>query len=194
MTETSPVFLLDRATRKLRDAIFVDDVPPELVSQVQSAWSPHFAGSTAEHGHWDWNKKYELVEQAPLVYRVFGIVVDEEMQGLMLVSTAGKNCRETSQNGKPLVYIEYLATAPWNSADIVAEPRFSGVGKIFIRAAIELSLEEEFGGRIGLHSLPQAETWYRDVCGMTDLGADTKYQGLHYFEMTPQQIEAFMRG
>lgn len=48
-----------------------------------------------------------------------------------------------------------------------------------------------FGGRIGLHSLPQAETFYRDW--MTDFGRDPQHQGLRYFEMSESQPQAFLR-
>lgn len=115
------------------------------------------------------------------------------MHGMMLVLTAGKFCRIESQKGKPLVYVDYLATAPWNSADVVAEPTYAGVGKVLIRSAIQLSVEEELQGRIGLHSLPQAESYYRDNCKMTDLGQDKAYYGLKYFETTPEQSASFIR-
>ena len=55
-----------------------------------------------------------------------------------------------------------------------------------------LSEELEFQGRIGLHSLPQANGFYANACGMTDLGADADHQGLRYFEMTPEQARAFV--
>jgi hypothetical protein len=53
--------------------------------------------------------------------------------------------------------------------------------------------EQDFRGRIGLHSLPAAEEFYGTVCGMTDLGRDESYQGLRYFEMTAAQAAAFSR-
>ena len=65
--------------------------------------------------------------------------------------------------------------------------------RVLIATAVQLSLEEGFRGRIGLHSLPQAETFYATNCGMTDLGKDTKKEGLRYFEMTPAQAAAFLR-
>ena len=54
-----------------------------------------------------------------------------------------------------------------------------------------LSENMEFSGRIGLHSLPQANSFYANTCGMTDLGADPAYEGLCYFEMTSEQAHAF---
>jgi hypothetical protein len=66
------------------------------------------------------------------------------------------------------------------------------VGSVLLAAAIQLSIDEEFLGRLGLHSLPQADDWYRK-CRMTDLGPDpSEKQNLRYFEMTPEQAQAFL--
>ena len=124
---------------------------------------------------------------------MFGIECEGDMQGLMLVSTAGHPCRITEQRGKEQVYIDFVATAPWNSPGLVDVPRYGLVGRVLIATAVQLSLEEGFRGRIGLHSLPQAETFYATNCGMTDLGKDTKKEGLRYFEMSPAQAAAFLR-
>ena len=45
--------------------------------------------------------------------------------------------------------------------------------------------------RIGLHALPGAETFYRDVIGMTDLREDTHHHGLQYFELSTAQAAKF---
>ncbi len=115
------------------------------------------------------------------------------MQGLMLVLTAGKHARIEPQRAKPLAYVHFLAAAPWNLGSIVDEPTYSLVGSVLLATAIHLGLEEEFQGRIGLHSLPQSETWYRDACGMTDFGPDASVQNLRYFEMTPKQASEFLK-
>jgi L-amino acid N-acyltransferase YncA len=74
-------------------------------------------------------------------------------------------------------------------------PRYRGIGSILVRAAIELSKQEEFKGRIGLHSLPQADSFYSTTCGMSDLGveAESPYAPMRYFEMTSEQAEAFIK-
>jgi hypothetical protein len=133
-----------------------------------------------EHSHWDWRKKHEAVREL-IAYRMFGVECDEAMQGLMLVSTAGHPCRISQQKGKEQVYADFVATAPWNSPSLVGAPRFGLVGRILIATATQLSIEEGFKGRIGLHALPQAETFYAQNCGMTDLGNDIRKEGLRYF-------------
>ncbi|MCL2716575.1 MAG: GNAT family N-acetyltransferase [Alphaproteobacteria bacterium] len=100
-------------------------------------------------------------------------------------------CREPGQVGKPLVYVDYLEVAPWNRRKLEAKPRLIGVGTALMTAAVMLSFDEGFEGRLGLHSLPQADAFYRQM-GMRDLGEDAKYQNLKYFEMTEERTREFL--
>ena len=109
----------------------------------------------------------------------------------MLVNLAKATGRLPSQRGKDLAYLDFVSTAPWNRPDISGVQQFSGVGLNMIRAAIELSRNEGFQGRIGLHSLSQAAVFYKSACGMSELGSDKAYSGLTYFEMTPSQADLF---
>ena len=124
---------------------------------------------------------------------VFSIVCDDLTQGMMIVDMVKYRGRINAQKGKHLVYVEFVESAPWNRAELFDPPRYRGVGSILVRAAVTLSEESEFQGRIGLHSLRQANGFYANTCGMTDLGADPDQQGLHYFEMTPEQSQASSR-
>ena len=204
MSVTSPVYLQDRRAAQLVEARLIDGLTSEEVERAEADWKPFLdeqvkrmeqtgvpRNKWPQHRHWNWREKYEASEEY-LAYRMFGIECQSQMQGLMLALTAGKNSLIPSQRGKPLVYVHFLAAAPWNLASIVAEPRFSLVGSILLATAIHLSMEEEFQGRIGLHSLPQSDDWYRKVCGMTDLGPD-QIENLRYFEMTPEQAADFLR-
>ena len=76
--------------------------------------------------------------------------------------------------------------------EFVATPRYKGAGTLLMRTAIELSLELEYKGRIGLHSLRQADGFYTH-CGMTDLGPDAAFYGLRYFEMTSEQAALYLK-
>jgi hypothetical protein len=110
----------------------------------------------------------------------------------MLVALDGHLARLPEQLGKPLVYVHFLATAPWNSREFVPAPRFSGVGSILIAAAVQMSVDEGFRGRIGLHSLSRAEEFYRR-CRMADVGLDQECDDLSYFEMTAEGATLFLR-
>ncbi len=143
--------------------------------------------------HWEWRRK---TAHRSSYLRSFAIACDGHTQGLMLVSLDPlKVSRAPGQEGRGLVYVELIATAPWNRPRLIGAARYKGVGRIFLSAAISLSVEEECGGRIGLHALPQSESWYQGTCQMTDLGTDNTYYPdypLRYFEMTEVQARAFV--
>ncbi|MGD0228175.1 MAG: GNAT family N-acetyltransferase [Terriglobia bacterium] len=205
MSEKSVVYLKDRQSGQLVEATLYDGMGRTEVEAAEAVWMPFLQEQLKlmkdrgvpkeqwpQHRHWDWRKKFNEIEGL-LAYRMFGVECVSQMQGLMLVTTAGKACRIPSQKGMPLVYVHFLAAAPWNLPSIVKEPRFSHVGSVLIHTAIDLSMAEEVGGRIGLHSLPQADSWYASGCGMTDLGCDPAVQNLRYFEMTREQAAEFLR-
>lgn len=205
MSDRSKVYLKDRRTGELVEAVLIDGVIRAEVEAAEAAWRPIVERKVAqlretgaprnswpEHSHWDWRKKHAAIEGL-IAYRMFGLECVGEIQGLMLLSTAGHVCRIPSQANKDLVYVDFVASAPWNSTGIVAEPRYALIGSVFVATAIQLSLSEGFKGRIGLHSLPQAEGFYAERCRMTDLGRDGKKENLRYFEMSPDQASDFLR-
>ena len=208
MTE-SPILLIQHDTGQAVGATLVEDVPLDLLAEVDDAWRPAREAAIQRlrnqgvpeaelpsHGHWRWNEKAKYARVFPLTYRFFGVRVEGEMQGLLMTAvseSADKVCRIESQRGRPMVYVDYVESAPWNLAKLVPAPRFGGVGSVLLAAAIQQSRDEEFRGRIGLHALPEVEGWYRR-CGMTELGPDPDYYGLKYYEMTPEQANDFYPG
>src|ERR1700722_4679147 len=184
----------------LVEAHIVDELSKEELMAAHLDWAPvrlealkrlfETKGSWPEHWHWDWSKKADLLDL--LAYRCMGIECEGHMQGLMMASTIAGKTRLGPQ-GKAILYIEYIESAPWNLKDLVEDPKYSGVGIALLEAAIEFSEEEGFGGRIGLHSLPQSEEFYRKY--MTDMGQDPDHpEGLRYFEMSAEQARAFLEG
>lgn len=141
-----------------------------------------------QDGHWDWVGKSKVAART-LGQETFAVECGET-QGLMLVDLNSFG-RLDEQKGREVVYVELLSTAPWNRYKTVPEPRYKGVGRILIATAISLSIESGFHGRLGLHSLPQSESWYRDVVGFTDLGFDTPKR-MRYFEITAAQAKAIL--
>jgi hypothetical protein len=200
-----PVFLTDRRSGATVDAELIEGIGESQLRSVETEWKPVVNARLRElvaqgapwsewpeNWHWDWRKKMEKI-RGLLAFSPLALICENQVQGLMLLAMAGHSCRLPEQAKKDLVYIDYLETAPWNRKAIVPQPRFGGVGTVMIRAAIEVSRQEDFRGRIGLHSLPAAEEFYGAVCGMTDLGRDESYQGLRYFEMTAAQADVFSR-
>lgn len=198
--DISPIALWNAADKRPEEAELWDAITETQLSDWEKLWKVDLQRilqtdpskrSVVESRHWDWRKKAE-VQQRFLALRGFSIMCAGETQGMMIVDTTTKHCLIQSQSGKNLVYVDYLESAPWNRAALRTPPKYSGVGSILIRAAIALSEEEGFKGRIGLHSLPMANDFYTKTCGMTCLGPDPHYQGLSYFELTPEGALAFI--
>ncbi len=203
----SPIFLLDVAQSSAASAELWDAITESQLTDWEGEWLPELFKALQrlrrtgvnrrfwpQSRHWDWRRKTAAL-QGMLGNPGFSIVCQGVTQGMMIVDTAMKRCRIDSQKGKDLVYVEYIENAPWNRRELLFNPpRYRGVGTVLIAAAIELSKSEGFRGRLGLHSLPQSNAFYANRCGMTDLGADAAYHSLRYFEMTPEQAEAFIKG
>lgn len=47
-------------------------------------------------------------------------------------------------------------------------------------------------GRVGLHALPNAASWYRDKLKLTTFGQDASYHDLEHFELSEEQSEAML--
>ena len=193
----STVYLKRGATGELVEASLADEVTDAHLSLWDNTWSPVMQAYCAnrtltdkpEDHHWDWRQKAGWWR--PLLgYRSFALLCRNELQGLMLASDF-KSARLQAQFGKPVVYVEFLATAPWNRPELEKPTRYRGIGTVMIAAAVEMSFESGYRGRVALHSLPAAEPFYLESCKMTELGKDAAHHHLMYFEMTSTQAEAF---
>ena len=139
---------------------------------------------------WDWRQKIDIYG-GRLSKVSFAIECNGKTQGLMLADLGSRTSKIRGEEGLPLVYIDFIAVAPWNRPVLAEEPRYKGVGSVLLVTAISLSIDEEMEGRIGLHSLPQSEGFYAEYCGMTSHGPEGD-EGLHYFEMTADQAHDFL--
>lgn len=203
--EKSDIYLQRSGTREDVDAELWDDISDLHLDLWRSTWVPMLdhtvrrlqsAAVPRENWpqdlHWDWGKKTDW-SRSLLTLQRFAITCGGALQGLMLMNLTKLTARLPSQRGKDLAYIEFVSTAPWNRPEIAGVQQFHGIGINMVRAAIELSRNEGFHGRIGLHSLSQAASFYNGTCGMSALGPDRHYDDLDYFEMTPTQADAFCR-
>ncbi|MEL6606413.1 MAG: hypothetical protein AAFP20_24720, partial [Cyanobacteria bacterium J06614_10] len=64
-----------------------------------------------EDAHWNWRRKYKALQLQPS-YEKYAVEVDKITQGLMFIELDMHRSR--IDEGKNLVYVEYLSTAPWN--------------------------------------------------------------------------------
>jgi hypothetical protein len=193
------VDLIDaRATgRPLVAAEVYREFPSAELDEIESSWSiareraeaeRRAAGLTpVEHAHWDWRNKVDSVEAGH--HMLVAVERHGEVQEIIAVLREPRHSQHTNE---PIVYVDYLESAPWNLKGFSAQPRFLGIGTVLIAEAVRLSLEAGFGGRVGLHSLPQAEEFYRTRCRMTEFGADPYYFDLVYFEYIGQQATEWL--
>lgn len=143
--------------------------------------------------HWDWSKKAS--DLTMLEAAGFAIECAQEWQGVMLTKSTTHTSGHAPTLGKPLIYVDYLEVAPWNWTlnDIGRRTKYKAIGVTLLREAVQLSMREDFDGRVGLHSLQQAESFY-DRCGLIPLGRDPTKQHLMYFEFSAEGAHRFMDG
>ncbi|OGL15862.1 MAG: hypothetical protein A3F92_09465 [Candidatus Rokubacteria bacterium RIFCSPLOWO2_12_FULL_71_22] len=198
------------ATGKLVDAELHDSLSLDDLLDAEALWAPakiQIARELLNRSvprsewpqslHWNWAEKaITLKPYAPgpfSAYRLFGLRAEERWQGLLLGCCVGHPTR-LAPVGRDLVYVEFVETAPWNwqPSGIGQGPLFKGTGLQLVELAVRWSEDLDFRGRVGLHSLPQADSFYRGACGMSDLGPDPKYRQLRYFELDESHARTFL--
>lgn len=200
--------IIDNHTGEPVPATLHDEVTIAHFLETQKEWRPvvvgaakklHHAGAgqqIPQHWHWDWNRKAPELGLLPI--RFLAVECEDRLQGLMKVDLVSHRCRISGQRGQELVYIDYVEVAPWNiktfTEALGLQPRFSGVGTRLVEAAVRLSQDEGFKGRVGLHSLPASERFYLSGCSMKGVERNLNKQGLLWCEFTPEQAERFLRG
>jgi len=203
MNTVSRIFLLDGQTGGgLNEAKLLDGIQQSQIDDWQRNWNPALpailrrlarqkvpASEWPQTWQWDWIDKIAAARGTDGI-RWFSIVARGQTQGFAPLDLR-KTSREPGAFGEPLVYVHYLEVAPWNWTEFGVTPRFRGTGLALMMAATATSIEAGFKGRLGLHSLPQADSYYRKI-GMTDLGRDPIYQNLRYFEMTSEQARTLL--
>jgi hypothetical protein len=207
-----PTKLKVRATGEFVDANLHDELGLKSLFDAEAHWAPariRLVQKYVEQGigpqdwpqslHWNWAAKavqrHGILGSGLSDERLMGIECGGDWQGLLLGECTRHRSR-ISPPPKELVYVEFIESAPWNwpLEPLDQKPVYRAVGLQLLETAIRWSDQLGFKGRLGLHSLPQSESFYRDRCGMTDLGPDASYQDLRYFEMTETQAKRFLSG
>lgn len=89
----------------------------------------------------------------------------------------------------PLVYVSFLEVAPWNRANSRSRV-LRTLGQLMLRFACQRSRQRGYDGRIGLHALPGAESFYRSL-GFSMPICPNEYKEL-YFELEAGAAPAFL--
>ena len=154
--------------------------------QTDTAWIEMRGTFACQDAHWDWPLKCAIAPGANR--KVLALLNAVEVEAAMVLHL-GKASPDT---GLPIVYVDYLAVAPWNRDAVQSPQRFRGLGTVLIGAAVRTSMSLGYDGRCGLHSLPQSEGFYRRI-GMGDLGVNGRSSPLRYFEFSAASAEQFVK-
>ena len=215
---TSLYVLKNLHTDEYEEALLHHSISDQHIDHVENHWKPilqnHLSKLLEKHKYgtkkydpvalfnaageyniqdakWDWRKKHNVFSHT-FGYCGCALVCNDMTQGLGYFDISQKyKSRIETGNPVSVVYVEFIATAPWNRNEIEKQ-QYAGVGLSLINHAINISIEEGLDGRIGLHSLPQSEAFYEKKCGMTNLKPDPEKDNMHYFEMTHEQAMNFI--
>jgi hypothetical protein len=169
---------------RVRDSASIPGVLVPLnikhLNDFRAIWREQLRTSADEDQYWDWEQKQRIyLAGGAGIYEGYAIECEQLTQGMMLLQVKGY--RSQIEPNRRLVYVHSLATAPWNRLSNPAPNGFRAVGGALLRFARFRSEELDYGGLVGLHSLPTAEAFYRKM-GMIDGGVDAEKENLTYFE------------
>ena len=111
--------------------------------------------------------------------RAFVLTIENSILGILYLRRQPQTSRLL--NNEELVYVRYVATAPWNRPEKSSPGRLRGVGSALMDWAIFQSLKSGLEGRIGLHSLRGSDPFYERL-SFRNLGSDPAHWGMTYFE------------
>lgn len=146
--------------------------------EVDTIWKPILAATEQPDAGWIWDYKLRQSQNNER-YEAYVLTVDEFPQGLMFIETQWH--RSHWPQRWPLIYVEAIATAPWNRTVIEQPPWLRRVGASLLLFARQRSIDLGYNGRVGLHSLQNSENFYRRQ-GMPEHGPDSEKDELVYFE------------
>jgi hypothetical protein len=125
---------------------------------------------------WAWKKRLSVLDDR---FEAYAVEYEGLTQGLLWIETQWHySWRNLAHR---IVYIEALASAPWNRRSLDDPPYLRGVGAALLLYARRRSYTLGYEGRVGLHALPEAEAFYQRQ-NMPDYGRDPEKENLRYFE------------
>lgn len=148
------------------------------LNDYQEVWQQFLEATNQPDQGWLWEYKLRQAQNDER-FEAYAVEVEGFTQGLLFIET------QWHRSGLPqryrLVYIQAIASAPWNRISIEDPPYFFGVGRALLLFARRRSEQLGYQGRVGLHALPGSEGFYMRA-NMPDYGPDSDKEGLIYFE------------
>jgi hypothetical protein len=190
-------------TEEIVLAVLIDGLAIEDADQADQLWEGAFFDLAAKYANaglrtdllppswvWDWRTKME--EEAKPEWHFFGIEYEGKMQGMLAIDIYQQPCAHSVGLPKEVsgLYLCYICAAPWNMGyylrQVGEEAQFNDVGSALLEVAVYKSIECGCEGRLILHSLKEAEHFYRKR-GMMEMGADNRHpQYLVRFELSAE--------
>lgn len=172
-----PVQLIRGRDDRVVEALLVNLAQSHLEA-FDTLWRPLLQRFEAEDKFWDWVVK-KRISLSSDNFESYAIEYEGVAQGLIAIETQWHRSWITPQ--AQLVYVEAIASAPWNRIRLQQPPTLKGVGSLLLAFARRRSLQLGYGGRLGLHSLASAQGFY-DAKNMMEFGPDPDKDDLVYFE------------
>ncbi len=156
----------------------LDRMQSRHLDDFENLWRGMLLELNEEDAFWSWAMKKRLSNNDDR-FETYAIEYEGLTQGLMWLETQWH--RSWLNPNHRLVYVEALASAPWNRQNLEDPPYLKGVGSALLLFARQRSVSLGHQGRVGLHSLPEAEEFYQRQ-NMTDYEQDPDKEDLRYFE------------
>jgi hypothetical protein len=134
------VHLIDGTTGDFVAATLHENLKARNLELIERVWSEHRARLMADllrHGvseskwpqslHWNWTAK--AGDLGLLAVNGTGVEIHGEWHALMMTKTVPDVARHPGDRGMPIVYVDYVESAPWNwhiPALTPLRPRFKG--------------------------------------------------------------------
>jgi hypothetical protein len=158
----------------------------------RKTWRPRLPEGAYDR-NWPWAN--EILASRCVDGRLCIVVVRGESLEAMLSLNANDYTSRLEPTGRPIMYVEYVSTAPWNDKSrttlpLILAPR---LGRYLLGWAVQLSREHGLAGRIGLHAEQTVASWYSgSTVGLTkDSLRQTTDGAWLYFEGDERWAQAF---
>jgi hypothetical protein len=152
---------------------------PRHIQDFENDWQEMLQDLNESDAFWNWAMKKRLSSSINNRFEAYAIEYENLAQGLLWLETQW-HCSLVNPDQR-LVYVEAIASAPWNRGALQSPPYLKGVGTALLVFAKQRSLALGYDGLVGLHSLPISEGFYRRL-RMSDYGEDPDKDNLRYFE------------
>jgi hypothetical protein len=116
------------------------------------------------------------------------------MSALLFGLCEGHGTRLGARN-RPLVYVDIIESAPWNwdIVPVIKVGRYRGVGMQLMGWPCDGASRLDTTDGSDFTPLSQAKEFYKQNCGMQNLGPDVAYHNLCHFELTASAARKYLK-